>query len=148
MDLGLNLAQSYRYLKHPTSRQIFGDTSGLLCKNDQILRPKDNEIYIWTYASDIETKLQMFFRELLLQICLIRKVEKNGFIDLASDDDWGSFSFLKFICWVFVDKTTETAPFFLGKKNTSLNPVTRMLARFINFWFCPICGGCLFYCSV
>ena len=96
MDLGFKLILSNRNLKHPTSRQIFGDTSGLLCKNDQILRPKDNEIYIWTYASDIETKLQMFFRELLLQICLIRKVEKNGFIDLASDDDWGSFSFLKF----------------------------------------------------
>ena len=96
MDLGFKLILSNQNLKHPTSRQIFGDTSGLLCKNDQILRPKDNEIYIWTYASDIETKLQMFFRELLLQICLIRKVEKNGFIDLASDDDWGSFSFLKF----------------------------------------------------
>ena len=38
MDLGFNLAQSNRNLKHPTSRQIFGDTSGLLCKNDQILR--------------------------------------------------------------------------------------------------------------
>ena len=38
MDLGFNLAQSNRNLKHPTSRQIFGDTSGLLCKNDPILR--------------------------------------------------------------------------------------------------------------
>ena len=40
MDLGLNLAQSNRDLKDPTSRQIFGDTSGLLCKNDPILRHK------------------------------------------------------------------------------------------------------------
>ena len=39
MDLGFNLAQSNRDLKDPTSRQIFGDTSGLLCKNDPILRP-------------------------------------------------------------------------------------------------------------
>ena len=38
MDLGFNLAQSNRDLKDPTSRQIFGDTSGLLCKNDPILR--------------------------------------------------------------------------------------------------------------
>ena len=38
MDLGFKLAVSNRNLKHPTSRQIFGDTSGLLCKNDQILR--------------------------------------------------------------------------------------------------------------
>ena len=36
MDLGLNLAQSNQDLKDPTSRQIFGDTSGLLCKNDLI----------------------------------------------------------------------------------------------------------------
>ena len=38
MDLGFNLAQSNRDLKDLTSRQNFGDTSGLLCKNDQILR--------------------------------------------------------------------------------------------------------------
>ena len=38
MDLGFNLAQSNRDLKDLTSRQIFGDTSGLLCKNDLILR--------------------------------------------------------------------------------------------------------------
>ena len=38
MDLGFNLAQSNQDLKDPTSRQIFGDTSGLLCKNDPILR--------------------------------------------------------------------------------------------------------------
>ena len=38
MDLGFNLAQSNRDLKDPTSRQNFGDTSGLLCKNDPILR--------------------------------------------------------------------------------------------------------------
>ena len=38
MDLGFNLAQGNRDLKDPTSRQNFGDTSGLLCKNDQILR--------------------------------------------------------------------------------------------------------------
>ena len=36
MDLGFNLAQSNRDLKDLTSRQIFGDTSGLLCKNDLI----------------------------------------------------------------------------------------------------------------
>ena len=36
MDLGFNLAQSNRDLKDPTSRQNFGDTSGLLCKNDLI----------------------------------------------------------------------------------------------------------------
>ena len=41
MDLGFNLAQSNRDLKDPTSRQIFGDTSGLLCKNDPILRLND-----------------------------------------------------------------------------------------------------------
>ena len=40
MDLGFNLAQSNQDLKDPTSRQIFGDTSGLLCKNDPILRHK------------------------------------------------------------------------------------------------------------
>ena len=40
MDLGFNLAQSNRDLKDPTSRQNFGDTSGLLCKNDPILRHK------------------------------------------------------------------------------------------------------------
>ena len=39
MDLGLNLAPSNRDLKDPTSCQNFGDTSGLLCKNDPILRP-------------------------------------------------------------------------------------------------------------
>ena len=38
MDLGFNLAQSNRDLKDPSSRQNFGDTSGLLCKNDPILR--------------------------------------------------------------------------------------------------------------
>ena len=36
MDLGFNLAQSNQDLKDPTSRQNFGDTSGLLCKNDLI----------------------------------------------------------------------------------------------------------------
>ena len=36
MDLGFNLAQSNRDLKDLTSRQNFGDTSGLLCKNDLI----------------------------------------------------------------------------------------------------------------
>ena len=41
MDLGFNLAQSNRALKDPTSRQNFGDTSGLLCKNDPILRHMD-----------------------------------------------------------------------------------------------------------
>ena len=40
MDLGFNLAQSNRDLKDLTSRQNFGDTSGLLCKNDLILRHK------------------------------------------------------------------------------------------------------------
>ena len=40
MDLGFNLAPSNRDLKDPTSRQNFGDTSGLLCKNDPILCPK------------------------------------------------------------------------------------------------------------
>ena len=39
MDLGFNLAQSNQDLKDPTSRQIFGDTSGLLCKNDLIPCP-------------------------------------------------------------------------------------------------------------
>ena len=43
MDLGFNLAQSNRDLKDLTSRQIFGDTSGLLCKNDQILRHNEAE---------------------------------------------------------------------------------------------------------
>ena len=42
MDLGFNLAQSNQDLKDPTSRQNFGDTSGLLCKNDPILRLKLN----------------------------------------------------------------------------------------------------------
>ena len=40
MDLGFNLAQNNRDLKDPTSRQNFGDTSGLLCKNDLIPCPK------------------------------------------------------------------------------------------------------------
>ena len=44
MDLGFNLAPSNRDLKDPTSRQNFGDTSGLLCKNDPILRLKDFKI--------------------------------------------------------------------------------------------------------
>ena len=39
MDLGFNLAPSNRNLKDPTSRQNFGDTSGLLCKNDLIPCP-------------------------------------------------------------------------------------------------------------
>ena len=39
MDLGFNLAQSNRDLKDLTSLQIFGDTSGLLCKNDLIPCP-------------------------------------------------------------------------------------------------------------
>ena len=42
MDLGFNLAQSNRDLKDLTSRQIFGDTSGLLCKNDLIPCPKNS----------------------------------------------------------------------------------------------------------
>ena len=48
MDLGFNLAQSNRDLKDLTSRQIFGDTSGLLCKNDPILRRtyRDGQTYI------------------------------------------------------------------------------------------------------
>ena len=44
MDLGFNLAQSNRDLKDLTSRQIFGDTSGLLCKNDLIPCHKHVEI--------------------------------------------------------------------------------------------------------
>ena len=44
MDLGLNLAPSNRDLKDPTSCQNFGDTSGLLCKNDPILR-HSREVY-------------------------------------------------------------------------------------------------------
>ena len=44
MDLGFNLAPSNRDLKDPTSRQNFGDTSGLLCKNDQILRHNKKHI--------------------------------------------------------------------------------------------------------
>ena len=44
MDLGFNLAPSNRDLKDPTSRQNFGDTSGLLCKNDPILRRKELKI--------------------------------------------------------------------------------------------------------
>ena len=39
MDLGFNLAQSNRDLKDLTSRQNFGATSGLLCKNDLIPCP-------------------------------------------------------------------------------------------------------------
>ena len=42
MDLGFNLAPSNRDFKDPTSRQNFGDTSGLLCKNDPILRHSDS----------------------------------------------------------------------------------------------------------
>ena len=45
MDLGFNLAQSNQDLKDPTSRQNFGDTSGLLCKNDLI----PCHIYLWYY---------------------------------------------------------------------------------------------------
>ena len=44
MDLGFNLAPSNRDLKDPTSRQNFGDTSGLLCKNDPILRHKKKHL--------------------------------------------------------------------------------------------------------
>ena len=46
MDLGFNLAQSNRDLKDPTSRQNFGDTSGLLCKNDPILRHKEGVLQL------------------------------------------------------------------------------------------------------
>ena len=53
MDLGFNLAQSNRDLKDPTSRQNFGDTSGLLCKNDPILR-----LIIYIDIEDIERKIQ------------------------------------------------------------------------------------------
>ena len=45
MDLGFKLAVSNQKLKHPTSRQIFGDTSGLLCKNDPILRLTKSAFY-------------------------------------------------------------------------------------------------------
>ena len=52
MDLGFNLAQSNRDLKDLTSRQNFGDTSGLLCKNDLIPCPMvknlDCRIVQWT----------------------------------------------------------------------------------------------------
>ena len=46
MDLGFNLAQSNRDLKDLTSRQNFGDTSGLLCKNDLIPCLKTLEVEI------------------------------------------------------------------------------------------------------
>ena len=51
MDLGFNLAQSNRDLKDLTSRQNFGDTSGLLCKNDLIPCLKGilwDKIFDWT----------------------------------------------------------------------------------------------------
>ena len=48
MDLGFNLAQSNRDLKDPTSRQNFGDTSGLLCKNDPILRPNASKYLLYS----------------------------------------------------------------------------------------------------
>ena len=50
MDLGFNLAQSNRDLKDLTSRQIFGDTSGLLCKNDLI--PCPNHIFVQCHYKD------------------------------------------------------------------------------------------------
>merc|ERR1712001_421726 len=47
-DLGFNLAQSNRDLKDLTSRQNFGDTSGLLCKNDLIpCHIWDGVLVIW-----------------------------------------------------------------------------------------------------
>ena len=58
MDLGFKLAVSNRNLKHPTSRQIFGDTSGLLCKNDQILRHK--EVLDCNYLLFIDEKEHSF----------------------------------------------------------------------------------------
>ena len=53
MDLSFNLAPSYRYLKHPTSRQNFEDTPG------QTLRHKENldkenfakKIHLWSLGS-------------------------------------------------------------------------------------------------
>ena len=76
MDLGFNLAQSNQDLKDPTSRQIFGDTSGLLCKNDLIpcLKllhdfPLFSSIYcdrqlcrgaIWKYIFDIWSRLRLY----------------------------------------------------------------------------------------
>ena len=52
MDLGFNLAQSNRDLKDLTSRQNFGDTSGLLCKNDPILRRTRKKIKIEAQPCD------------------------------------------------------------------------------------------------
>ena len=53
MDLGFNLAQSNRDLKDPTSRQNFGDTSGLLCKNDLI--PCLKEVPSFEFWIDLKT---------------------------------------------------------------------------------------------
>ena len=60
MDLGFNLAPSNRDLKDPTSRQNFGDTSGLLCKNDPILR-LNNKSYNFIYK-DLKSKKFLILR--------------------------------------------------------------------------------------
>ena len=56
MDLGFNLAQSNRDLKDPTSRQNFGDTSGLLCKNDLIPCPTEMKIFVYNFAFDFSVQ--------------------------------------------------------------------------------------------
>ena len=65
MDLGFNLAQSNRDLKDPTSRQNFGDTSGLLCKNDPILRligaPHPLRHFSSAFKDFLQTKRQAIY---------------------------------------------------------------------------------------
>ena len=72
MDLGFNLAQSNRDLKDLTSRQIFGDTSGLLCKNDLIpchmwTAPYLYDAYFWYFHIGWKTLIRIIMRMNCLQ---------------------------------------------------------------------------------
>ena len=55
MDLGFNLAQSNRDLKDPTSRQNFGDSSGLLYENDLI---PCHTLYLQCIECSVQTYFQ------------------------------------------------------------------------------------------
>ena len=76
MDLGFNLAQSNRDLKDPTSRQNFGDTSGLLCKNDLIPCHNDDQIKMTLTAAlpyHLDLHLHLFEEHHRLPKIFVRK---------------------------------------------------------------------------
>ena len=79
MDLGFNLAQSNRDLKDPTSRQNFGDTSGLLCKNDLIPCLMTSDILCLKDANKIR-----FFSVFLIQCFLVHRTSSICWMSLLA----------------------------------------------------------------